>query len=65
MAAPIVNLMPTIATSGTLTCPTSGCVLLGSITPAQFVADVLAGNTYLNIHTSGIYAGGEIRGQIQ
>jgi hypothetical protein len=51
----IVSLTPSGGTSGTV----SGS---GSLTPAQ-VTGMLAGNTYVNIHTTSLPAG-EIRGQI-
>jgi len=53
--AVIVPLVATAATSGTLTGS-------GTLTPAE-VTGMLAGLTYLNIHTA-LHSGGEIRGNI-
>ena len=56
VANPIVVLVATAATSGTVTGS-------GTLTPDQVTA-MLGGMTYINVHTSG-YSGGEIRAQIK
>lgn len=53
---PVIQLAWTPAMSGTI----SGS---GTI-PQDRIDDVLAGLTYINVHSVGQYAGGEIRGQI-
>lgn len=53
---PVVTLAFTAATSGTAT------VTNGAISPAN-VAAMIAGNTYVNIHSMN-HSGGEIRGQV-
>ena len=43
---------------------TSGSIVTPALAfPEAYVADLLAGNTYFNIHNS-VYPGGEIRGQL-
>jgi hypothetical protein len=39
-------------------------VINDAVFPAANVADLLANNTYINVHTEGQFAGGEIRGQL-
>jgi hypothetical protein len=60
------------ATGGTVTGTLTVANLIASAIPvgltanatfAQLVADIMAGNTYVNVHTTAV-AGGEIRGQI-
>ena len=53
---PVIQLTWTPAMSGTIA--GSGTI------PTDRIDDVLAGLTYINVHSVGPYAGGEIRGQI-
>ncbi|MFY9310590.1 MAG: CHRD domain-containing protein [Bacteroidia bacterium] len=46
-----------------LTSMISGNTISGEVNPSAFLADLKAGNIYINIHTSA-NAGGEIRGQL-
>ena len=48
----------------TFSAATSGTFSGAGILTAPQIAGMLAGQTYFNIHTPGIYSGGEIRGQI-
>lgn len=46
-----------------LTTMIQGNTIMGTIDPSSFLTDLLAGNVYINIHTS-LNANGEIRGQL-
>jgi len=45
---------------------TDGILSEGSFTPnAALLADIEAGNAYVNVHTLPLFPGGEIRGQLR
>lgn len=60
-AAVLVSLVPLSIPAAD---PSKGGVILGSVPfPTNEVSDLLAGLTYINVHTTN-YPGGEIRGQV-